>query len=88
VKKLSISQGFSDKDFVDEIKCLIHAKHNNVVRFLGYCADTHGELVPFNGSYVIAEVPQRLLCLEYVPNGNLQKYLKGEICNFLFYFLK
>uniref|UniRef100_A0ACD5TS25 Uncharacterized protein n=1 Tax=Avena sativa TaxID=4498 RepID=A0ACD5TS25_AVESA len=78
VKKLNISLGFSDTDFVDEIKCLIQTKHNNVVRFLGYCADTHGELVPLNGSYVIAEVPQRLLCLEYVPNGNLQKYLKDK----------
>uniref|UniRef100_A0ACD5VMX8 Uncharacterized protein n=1 Tax=Avena sativa TaxID=4498 RepID=A0ACD5VMX8_AVESA len=59
VKKLNISRDFSDKDFVDEIKCLIQTKHNNVVRFLGYCADTHGELAPVNGSYVIAEVQQR-----------------------------
>ncbi|KAF7069241.1 hypothetical protein CFC21_074900 [Triticum aestivum] len=78
VKKLSILQGFSDKPFVDEINCLMGIRHNNIVRFLGYCADTHGEFVPFNGSHVMAEVPQRMLCFEYVPNGNLQKYLKDK----------
>lgn len=78
VKRPSITMGFSDTLFVDEIKCLIRTEHHNIVRFLGYCADTHGELVPFNGSYVLAEVPQRLLCFEYVPNGNLQKYLNDK----------
>ncbi|KAM3280039.1 hypothetical protein ACQJBY_047067 [Aegilops geniculata] len=77
VKKLSILQGFSDKPFVDEINCLIGTRHNNIVRFLGYCADTHGEFVRFNQSHVIAEVPQRMLCFEYVP-GKLQKYLKDK----------
>lgn len=47
-KKLSIMQGFSDKLFVDEINCLLGTRHKNIVRFLGYCADTHGEFVPFN----------------------------------------
>ncbi|XP_024318739.1 clathrin heavy chain 1-like isoform X3 [Brachypodium distachyon] len=80
VKKLSISDGFSDELFVDEIECLTKAKHNNVVRYLGYCADTQGELMEFNGRCVIAEVPKRLLCFEYVPNGSLHRYLKGKPC--------
>jgi hypothetical protein len=88
VKKLSIWQGFSDTLFLEEINCLIRTKHDNVVRFLGYCFDTHGELVPFNRGYVMSEVPQRLLCFEYVPNGNLEKYLKGKACNFRFTFLR
>uniref|UniRef100_A0AAT9V5F4 non-specific serine/threonine protein kinase n=1 Tax=Aegilops longissima TaxID=4486 RepID=A0AAT9V5F4_AEGLO len=78
VKKLFISESFSDTLFVDEIKCLLRAKHNNVVRFLGYCADTHGKLASFNGNHVMSELPHRLLCFEYVPNGDLRKYLKDE----------
>jgi hypothetical protein len=60
VKKLKIWKSFSDTMFVKEINCLMRAstKHHNVVRFLGYCAESYGEVVPFNGGYVIAEVPQ------------------------------
>jgi hypothetical protein len=81
VKKLSILQGFSDKLFLDEINCLIKTKHDNVVRFLGYCSDSHGELVSSDRSHVMAEVHQRLLCFEYVPNGNLEKHLKDKSHN-------
>ena len=84
MKKLSIMQNFSEATFLDEINCLIKAKHTNIVRFLGYCADTYGECVQYEGSLVLSEVPQRLLCFEYVPNGNLQKYLNGKACIFSF----
>jgi serine/threonine protein kinase len=57
---------------------LIKAKHGNVVRFLGYYASTHGELMEFNGSCVMAEVRKRLLCFEYVRNGSLHRYLKEK----------
>ncbi|KAF7005908.1 hypothetical protein CFC21_021003 [Triticum aestivum] len=77
VKKLFIEQDFSDELFVDEVNCLVRAKHNNIVRFLDYCADTQGELVKFDGRHVMAELRQRLLCFEYVPNGNLHDYIKG-----------
>lgn len=75
VKKLVSVQGFSDELFADEIKLLMMAKHNNIVRFLGYCSDTKEELLELHGRYIMAEVPQRFLCYEYVPNGSLQHYL-------------
>uniref|UniRef100_A0A8R7UAJ1 non-specific serine/threonine protein kinase n=1 Tax=Triticum urartu TaxID=4572 RepID=A0A8R7UAJ1_TRIUA len=75
VKKLSSLQGFSDELFADEIKSLMMAKHNNIVRFLGYCSDTQEELSEINGRYIMAEVPQKFLCFEYVANGSLQRYL-------------
>jgi enhancer of mRNA-decapping protein 4/coatomer subunit beta' len=78
VKKLLVPHDFSDEVFVDEINCLRRAKHSNVVRFLGYCATTLGELMEFKGSCVMADVRKRLLCFEYVPNGSLHRYLKGK----------
>ena len=77
VKKLSNSKDLDDKLFTHEVNCLIRAKHKNIVRFLGYCADTQGEMIKFNGRFVLADVRQRILCFEYVPNGNLYDYLKG-----------
>jgi serine/threonine protein kinase len=53
-------------------------KHKNVVRFLGYCADTQGVMVSFNGKLVMAEVPQRLLCFEYLPRGTLHDYITDK----------
>ncbi|XP_047057786.1 uncharacterized protein LOC124664274 [Lolium rigidum] len=78
VKKLSNAQDYDDKLFSDEINCLIRAKHRNIVRFLGYCAVTQLDLVKYGGKHVLADVRQRILCFEYVPNGNLYQYLKEK----------
>ena len=77
VKKLSISMDFSDTQFLEEVKCLKRVRHKNIVRFLGYCADTHGEVMEIEGKLRIVEVQQRLLCFEYVPNGSLHQCLQG-----------
>ncbi|KAF7081681.1 hypothetical protein CFC21_085598 [Triticum aestivum] len=78
VKKISNVHELSDKTFMDEITCLIKAKHKNIVRFLGYCSDTQGEVMEYNGAYVMAEVQKRLLCFEYAPNGNIRDYLEEK----------
>ncbi|OEL13818.1 hypothetical protein BAE44_0025163 [Dichanthelium oligosanthes] len=52
VKKLSRIDDFSEKQFEDELLCLIRVKHRNVVRFLGYCSDTSQQAVNHNGEYV------------------------------------
>ncbi|KAK3119048.1 hypothetical protein QOZ80_9BG0712830 [Eleusine coracana subsp. coracana] len=79
VKKLSINlMDLSDKMFLDEVTNLMNLKHKNIVRFLGYCADSHGEII----EHRIVETPQRLLCFEYVPNGSLQRYLKDKSYGF------
>jgi serine/threonine protein kinase len=75
---------FSEKLFKDELNCLARAKHNNIARFLGYCWDTQGELAEYGGNYVMAQLRQRFLCFEYVPNGNLHDYIEG--ISFLLYF--
>lgn len=78
VKKLLNLHALPEKQFLDEITCLKKAKHRNIVRFLGYCSETQGELREFNGKNVLGEAQQKLLCFEYVPNGNIKHYLQGD----------
>ncbi|XBI33941.1 hypothetical protein VPH35_119805 [Triticum aestivum] len=74
VKKLLNTHIHEDK-FQGEVKCLMKVKHKNVVRFLGYCADTQGRMVDYEGDFVMADVRQRLLCFEYLHKGSLHDYI-------------
>ncbi|XP_047052526.1 receptor-like serine/threonine-protein kinase ALE2 [Lolium rigidum] len=64
-----------ENKFHKEVECLMKAKHKNIVRFLGYCAEAHGKAADYEGRFVMANLLNWLLCFEYVPNGNLQKYI-------------
>jgi serine/threonine protein kinase len=75
VKKLSVSVGFDDQKFIQEIDCLMKVKHKNIVRYLGYCADTQSKLFSYNGRNIFADYPQRFLCFEYVSGGSLYNYI-------------
>ncbi|XP_037455855.1 cysteine-rich receptor-like protein kinase 29 [Triticum dicoccoides] len=76
VKKFSNPHALPDKQFLSEITCIQKAKHQNIVRFIGYCSEMHGELLVHNGENVMAEVQKKLLCFEYVPNGDIRQYLQ------------
>lgn len=76
VKKLSRAAVVDEKSFNKEIISLETVKHKNIVRFLGYCADTQTQLMKHYGMPVMAEIRERLLCFEYMPNGSLDKYIK------------
>uniref|UniRef100_A0ACD5YNF6 Uncharacterized protein n=1 Tax=Avena sativa TaxID=4498 RepID=A0ACD5YNF6_AVESA len=69
-----------DKEFLREVECLMTVKHKNIVRFLGYCADTQGSMELYNGKLVMADVMQRLLCFEYVSKGSLDQYITDASC--------
>ncbi|KAF6992456.1 hypothetical protein CFC21_009442 [Triticum aestivum] len=75
VKKLSKLFDIEEKKFHKEVECLVKAKHKNIVRFLGYCAETQGKIADYEGKFVIADTRNWLLCFEYVPNGSLDKYI-------------
>jgi len=68
-----------EKNFNQEVSSLIRVKHKNIVRFLGYCADTQGKVEKYMGKMVIADVRQRLLCFEFMPNGSLDKHINGML---------
>ncbi|KAF8776567.1 hypothetical protein HU200_003285 [Digitaria exilis] len=79
VKKLKWTiTGIQDKHYENEVRHLMSLKHRNNVRLVGYCSETEKELVQHNGKYVYAEKPERLLCLEYLPKGNLCNYISDE----------
>lgn len=82
VKKLSADIQIEDQSFQDEIVCLMRAKHKNIVRFLGYCADTQGIMKEHKGRYVLADVRARLLCFEYIRNGSLDRLITGSMIYF------
>ncbi|CAM0885207.1 unnamed protein product [Alopecurus aequalis] len=75
VKKLSNTLDIDEKKFVEEVLCLMKAKQKNIVRFLGYCSNTQGEMLHFEGELVLAEVQQRTLCFEFLPKGSLDKQI-------------
>lgn len=79
VKKLSNTFKLPEEKFHKEVECLTKAKHKNIVRFLGYCSETHGRIANIDGKFVMADTREWLLCFEYVPNGSLDKYITGMI---------
>uniref|UniRef100_A0ACD5YVX0 Uncharacterized protein n=1 Tax=Avena sativa TaxID=4498 RepID=A0ACD5YVX0_AVESA len=66
------------KQFENEVYHLMMLNHHNIVRFVGYCYETRNECLQHDGKYVFAEMAERLLCLEYMPNGSLDKYISDE----------
>uniref|UniRef100_A0ACD5WSU8 Uncharacterized protein n=1 Tax=Avena sativa TaxID=4498 RepID=A0ACD5WSU8_AVESA len=78
VKRLSRTFDMHEIKFHKEVECLMKAKHKNIVRFLGYCSDTQGKVLDYEGKMVMADVRNWLLCFEYVPNGSLDKYISDS----------
>lgn len=77
VKKLFDIHVLDDNKFRNEVCYLMDVNHPNIVRFLGYCAETRMEVVQVNKKYVMAELPTRLLCFEYLRNKSLDTHISG-----------
>ncbi|CAL9113568.1 unnamed protein product [Musa acuminata var. zebrina] len=63
VKNLLNNRGQAEREFKVEVEAIGRARHKNLVRLLGYCAE---------GAY-------RMLVYEYVDNGNLEQWLHGNV---------
>ncbi|KAK8447555.1 hypothetical protein SEVIR_8G091300v4 [Setaria viridis] len=79
VKKLFNNRTIKDKMFHREVKSLITVRHQNIVRFLGYCSFTEERAISVEGQTVMVEIRERLLCFEYISNGSLERHLTGTI---------
>jgi len=79
VKMLKRMQGINDhKQFQHEFKIMTRLRHQNIIRLVGYCHDIQEVPVLHEGKYVLAENIHRALCLEYMPNGSLDRFLSDE----------
>lgn len=79
MKKLHSSLEIEDQTFEHEVDCLVRVKHRNIVGFIGYCGESHLEVVKLGAKNILAESRIRLLCFEYMPNGSLHRHLTGMI---------
>lgn len=79
VKKLYDTH-LEDGQFQNEVTYLIGLRHRNIVRLVGYCAESRWEATKVGNRYVMAEVRKRLLCFEYMNNKSLNKHLSAESC--------
>ena len=79
MKKMYPLQSFYDGEerFRNELSCHMGLKHKNIVRLLGYCAEDQWEMLEHEGKMIMAQKPERLLCIEYLRGGNLAAYITG-----------
>lgn len=79
VKKLIMTRAsMDDKQFLNEVIHVIDICHPNIVRLEGYCYHTEKEVTFHEERHIFVDEVYRFLCFEYLPNGNLEKYLKDE----------
>ncbi|XP_066337799.1 cysteine-rich receptor-like protein kinase 41 [Miscanthus floridulus] len=79
MKRLFKCRTIKDKMFHREVQSLITVRHKNIVRFLGYCSFTDERVFIFEGRTIMADIRERLLCFEYISNGNLESHLTDEL---------
>ncbi|XP_037480090.1 probable receptor-like protein kinase At3g17420 [Triticum dicoccoides] len=66
------------KQFENEISHLTMLDHSNIVRVVGYCYEVKKELIEYDGRNVFADMEEKLVCYEYLPNGSLDNYISDE----------
>jgi serine/threonine protein kinase len=71
-------QGFNDKPFQDELKIMAKLRHQNIVRLVGYCNETEKVAVMYEGVLRPIYEIHRALCLEFMPNGSLDRLISGN----------
>ncbi|KAF7105587.1 hypothetical protein CFC21_106376 [Triticum aestivum] len=81
VKRIRSNHSINETLFGREVDTLLNIEHENVVRFLGFCASTNKISIKIEGlkEHTYAEVRERLLCFEYISNGSLQEYITDEL---------
>ncbi|VAH13398.1 unnamed protein product [Triticum turgidum subsp. durum] len=80
VKRILSSHTMDERPFRREIDTTRKAAHKNIVRLIGYCSHTEETPIKCEGQrgYIYAEMRERLICIEYVPNGTLDTHITDE----------
>ncbi|VAI10696.1 unnamed protein product [Triticum turgidum subsp. durum] len=83
VKKISVNKDtVSEKLFHREVASLMKIeKHQNLVRFLGFCSNKARAVEEQTGSEepIYFQIMDILLCFEYISNGSLDKHITDEL---------
>lgn len=81
VKRLKPILGEQDKQFKNEVNHLARLNHDNIVKLIGYCEETKVRPVydEYQQKHVLAEVQEKLLCYEYLPNGSLDNIIFSKM---------
>ncbi|KAL6864711.1 hypothetical protein ACP4OV_015862 [Aristida adscensionis] len=82
VKKLYHMPGLDEMQYQSEIQNLEGLYHPNIVRLVGKSYIEQDRCVEYKGKLVFATMIDRAICLEYVPNGSLEKHLYDEFSGF------
>lgn len=80
VKKLYHMPGLDDKQFQNELQNLTRLRHQNIVRLVGKSYEERERCVEYKGKLVYAKMIDRVICLEYLHNGSLEKHLCVDTC--------
>lgn len=78
VKRIREMLDMDDTQYLNEVQHLMSLRHENIVKLEGYCYDVQKEVVQHKEGFILVNVPHRLLCFEYMPNGSLRKHLSDE----------
>ena len=73
-----LTEGVGDTEFQDETEKTPSLKNPNIEIFPGFCTGTEQSTTECKGRIVIDTI-HRALCFEYLPNGDLDKYLSGMV---------
>ncbi|XP_037471390.1 cysteine-rich receptor-like protein kinase 26, partial [Triticum dicoccoides] len=80
VKRIDVNQiTIDDVSFRREFNSLMNTNHQNVVRFLGFCSNTHHIPRKEAREINLVNVRERILCFEYIGNGSLDKHITDEL---------
>lgn len=83
-KEIAVKKIYSipadDVQFKNELSSLMKVRHQNIVRLVGYCYNVRHTHEKFCQEIVLAENVDRVLCLEYLPEGSLDTFLSEESC--------
>ncbi|CAO1939867.1 unnamed protein product [Urochloa humidicola] len=82
VKKLLDFKTMDDRMFQQEVTAMMRVKHQNIVRFLGYCSHIEEQAMKIQGKYILVEERERLLCFDYMSKGSLADYVTDELRGF------
>ena len=77
LKKLYHMPELDDTQFRNELNNLVRARHQNIIRLIGYCCNIGHKRVNHDDEYTSAVVEERFLCFEYLQGGSLDKYILG-----------